>query len=80
MWEAAQLLCRGGSFYWSYVPAAETVRYGLSQFKTTLADLRACAERAGLTFEDVPDWVRVAGYEPGRWSYEQSVALSRHAP
>lgn len=80
MLEAARLLAPGGAFYWSYVPAAETVRYGLSQFKTTLEDLRACAERAGLSFEDVPDWVRSAGYEPGRWSYEQSVAVSRVAP
>ena len=80
MLEAAALLVRGGAFYWSYVPSAETVRYGLTQFKTTLEDLRACANRVGLTFQDVPDWVETAGYVVGRWSGEQRVAVSRHAP
>jgi SAM-dependent methyltransferase len=79
MSEVRRRLTSTGVFYWTYVPADETVRYGLTQFRTSLDDLHRCAQQAGLTFEDVPDWVESAGYTPGRWSYEQRMALSQHA-
>lgn len=76
---AFRRLTRAGEFYWTYVPSETTERYGLTQFRATTDVYRACAERAGFTFEEIPEWVRAAGYEPGRWSYGQSVALSRRA-
>lgn len=77
MREVVRRLAPGGAFYWTYLPGDVTERYGLTQFRTSEADMRACAERAGLSFEPVPDWVRVAGHEPGRWSGEQLVAVGR---
>lgn len=77
---ASTLMVEGGQFYYSYVPAVEDTRYGLMQFRTTMDTLRRCAEQAQLTFEPVPNWVESCGYRPGRWSGEQRVALSRHAP
>jgi SAM-dependent methyltransferase len=78
MVEAARLLKLGGVFYWTYVPSKTTARYGLTQFRTALDVYQACTAQAGLTFAEVPDWVRAAGYVPGRWSYGQSLAVSRH--
>lgn len=77
--QAAGAMVENGVFYWTYLPAERDERYGLTQFRTTLATLRQCTERAGLTFDEVPDWVRLAHYEPGRWSYGQSLAVSRRA-
>ena len=78
MREAGRRLASSGSvFLWTYIPSNQTERYGLTQFRTTLEDYAACAARAGLTFDEVPNWVRATGYEPGRWTYGQSVAVSR---
>jgi SAM-dependent methyltransferase len=77
--QVAAAMVGNGVFYWTYLPAERDERYGLTQFRTTVATLRRCAEDAGLTFDEVPDWVRLAGYKPGRWSYGQSIAVSRRA-
>lgn len=79
MRDAAGRLAQDGRFYWSYMPSETTERYGLTQYRATLDVYVGCAHRAGLTFEVVPDWVRSAGHEPGRWSYGQNVAVSRRA-
>jgi SAM-dependent methyltransferase len=78
MSEAARMLKPEGRFYWTFIPSPTTTRYGLMQFRTSLEVYRDCAITAGLISEEVPDWVRVAGHEPGRWSYDQSLAVSRH--
>jgi SAM-dependent methyltransferase len=77
--EAANAMVDNGVFYWTYLPAERDERYGLTQFRTTVATLGRCAEEAALTFDEVPDWVRSAGHTPGRWSYGQSLAVSRRA-
>lgn len=78
MCDVSQLLKPGGAFYWTYLPATETVRYGLTQFRATEVVLRECAERARLSMTEIPDWVRRAGHMPGRWAGEQLLAMSHH--
>lgn len=67
----------GSRFFFSYVPEPVAVRSGLKQFRHTVEDYQRACDRAGLTFEPVPDWIKIAGYEPGRWSGNQRVALAR---
>jgi hypothetical protein len=51
----------------------------VKQFRHTIEEYRGCAQRAGLTFEEVPSWIEGAGHTPGRWTGSQRVALSRLA-
>lgn len=79
MGRAAAVMHPGSQFFWAYVPEARAWRSGVKQFRHTLADYRQSAEGAGLTFEDVPDWIERAGYTPARWTGSQRVAVSRLA-
>lgn len=79
MRRAAAVMHAGSRFYWAYVPEPKTYRSGVKQFRHTLADYQRAAAQAGLTFEDVPDWIGKAGYELERWTGSQKVALSRLA-
>lgn len=61
----------------SYVPEERSWRSGLKQFRHTLEDSqRMCAE-AGLSFEDVPDWIAQAGHVQGRITGSQRIACAR---
>jgi SAM-dependent methyltransferase len=80
MRRAAAVMHPESRFFWAYVPEPRAWRSGLKQFRHTLADYSQAAQAAGLTFEDVPDWINRAGYEPGRWSGNQRVAMSRLLP
>lgn len=77
MTRAAAVMHERSRFFWAYVPEDRAWRSGLKQFRHTEADYRLAAQRAGLTFEEVPDWIKAAGYQPGRWSGSQRVAVSR---
>lgn len=77
MRRAAAVMNAGSRFYWAYVPEERSWRSGVKQFRHTLADYQRAAQQAGLTFEEVPNWIEAAGYAPGRWSGSQRVALSR---
>jgi len=79
MRSAAAAMHRGSRFYWAYVPEPKTYRSGVKQFRHTLEDYRRAAAQAGLTFDDVPDWISKAGYEMARWTGSQRVAVSRLA-
>lgn len=77
MRRVAAVLKADGQFLFSYAPEPHSWRSGLKQFRHTLEDSqRMCAE-AGLTFDDVPDWVVWTGYEHGRMSGSQRVACAR---
>lgn len=78
MANVASVLAPAGVFYWSYVPEQRNWRSGVKQFRATRDVYMACARAAGLTFEEVPNWISVAGYTPGRWSGGQLVACSHH--
>ncbi len=73
------VMAPGAHFYFSYVPEGRSWRSGLKQFRHTLETYQACAKEAGLTFEDVPNWIESAGYAPGRETGSQRVALARAA-
>lgn len=77
MRRAAAVMHPRSQFYWAYVPEPRSWRSGVKQFRHTLEDYRAAANAAGLTFEDVPQWIEKAGFTPGRWSGSQRVARSR---
>jgi cyclopropane fatty-acyl-phospholipid synthase-like methyltransferase len=79
MSRAAAVMHPGSRFYWAYVPEPKAYRSGMKQFRHTLADYQKAAKQAGLTFDDVPNWIQAAGYEPARWTGNQRVALSRLA-
>lgn len=79
MRRAAAVMGPASQFYWAYVPEARSWRSGVKQFRHTLEEYQGAAQRAGLTFEDVPDWIERSGHTPGRWSGSQRVALSRLA-
>jgi len=79
MLRAAASMHKGSRFYWAYVPEPVSWRSGVKQFRHTLKDYKDITTRAGLTFEDVPGWIARAGYEQGRWSGSQRVALSKLA-
>jgi cyclopropane fatty-acyl-phospholipid synthase-like methyltransferase len=66
-------------FFYSYVPEPKAWRSGVKQFRNTLQEYQQAAKNAGLSFSDVPNWMKVAGYEQGRWSGSQKVALSQLA-
>ena len=76
MRRAAALMHPGSRFYWAYVPEQKTWRSGVKQFRHTLADYQRAARQAGLTFEEVPNWIEQAGYTPARWTGSQRVAVS----
>lgn len=63
-------------FCWSYVPEAQTYRSGVKQFRHALEDYKHAAEQAGLTFDDVPNWMEQAGFTASRATGHQRVALS----
>lgn len=77
---AAACMHPSSSFYWSFVPEAVDARTGLKQFRATLKTYQRCAADAGLTFDEVPNWVTAAGHQPGRWSGAQRVAASMLVP
>lgn len=77
MRRAAAVMHSGSRFLWAYVPEDRAWRSGVKQFRHTLADYRQAAAQAGLTFDDVPNWIERAGYEPSRWTGGQRVAVSR---
>jgi SAM-dependent methyltransferase len=79
MRRAAAVMHAGSRFFWAYVPEPRTWRSGVKQFRHTLADYQRAAVQAGLTFENVPNWIEQAGYTPARWTGSQRVALSRLA-
>jgi SAM-dependent methyltransferase len=79
MRRAAAVMHKDSRFYWSYIPDTETRRVGVKTFRRTVTDYRRAAEQAGLTFEDVPNWIQDAGYEPARWTGYQKLALSKLA-
>jgi SAM-dependent methyltransferase len=63
-------------FYFSYVPEDRDWRSGLKQFRHTLKTYQACAAEAGLTFEDVPNWIESTGRKPSRETGNQRIALA----
>jgi SAM-dependent methyltransferase len=73
MRRAAAVMHEGSEFYWSYIPSPKTERAGVKTFRRTLADYQRAAERAGLTFADVPNW---CGKESRETGY-QKLAVSR---
>jgi len=77
MRRAAAVMHPQSRFLWAYVPEPKTWRSGVKQFRHTLADYQRAARQAGLTFEEVPDWIKRAGHTPARWTGGQRVALSR---
>jgi cyclopropane fatty-acyl-phospholipid synthase-like methyltransferase len=77
MRRAAAVMHKDSRFYWSYIPGPKTERAGVKTFRRTLADYQKAAYQAGLTFDDVPDWIQKAGYKQDRWTGSQRVALSR---
>lgn len=77
MRRAAAVMHSKSLFYWAYVPEPKAWRSGVKQFRHTLADYRHAAEQAGITFEDVPGWIKLAGYESARWTGNQRLAVSR---
>ena len=79
MRRAASVMHPGSLFFWAYVPEPKAWRSGVKQFRHTPVDYQRAAEQAGLTFEEVPNWINAAGYAPGRWSGSQRVAMSRLA-
>jgi SAM-dependent methyltransferase len=74
---AASRMTPDGQILFSYVPEERPWRSGLKQFRHTLEDSQRMCADAGLTFEDCGDWIRDAGYEPGRWSGSQRIACAR---
>lgn len=79
MRRAAAVMHADSRFFWAYVPEERAWRSGVKQFRHTLDDYRQAAKAAGLTFEDVPNWIQQAGYTPARWTGSQRVAVSRLA-
>jgi hypothetical protein len=79
MRRAAAVMHADSLFYWAYVPEERSWRSGVKQFRHTLAEYNQAAAQAGLTFDDVPNWIQAAGYEPARWTGSQRVAVSRLA-
>lgn len=79
MRRAAAVMHPDSRFYWAYVPEERSWRSGVKQFRHTLADYQRAAKQAGLTFDEVPNWIEKAGYTPARWTGSQRVALSRLA-
>lgn len=77
MRRAAAAMHSDSRFFWAYVPEPKAYRSGVKQFRHTLEDYRGAAVQVGLTFDEVPDWIVKAGYEPGRWSGHQRMARSR---
>jgi SAM-dependent methyltransferase len=73
MRRAAAVMHADSLFFWSYIPDTETRRAGVKTFRRTVADYRRAAERAGLTFADVPNW---CGKESRETGY-QKLAVSR---
>lgn len=79
MKRAACVMHKNSKFLFSYVPETVTFRSGLKQFRKTEAQYVWATEEAGLTFEDVPGWVKkTLGAEP-RWAGHQRMALARLA-
>ncbi len=79
MRRAAAVMGSGSRFFWAYVPEPKAWRSGVKQFRHTLTDYRQAASQAGLTFDEVPDWIEKAGYTPARWTGGQRIAVSRLA-
>ena len=73
----AKRLRRNGQFLFSYVPEDRSWRSGLKQFRHTINDYKSATGGAGLTFEDVPDWVmNTIGSHP-KWAGSQRIACAR---
>lgn len=72
----AAVMHRESRFYFSYVPETVALRSGVKQFRKTLDQHKAATKAAGLTFADVPDWIRRAGHEPSRATGSQCLALA----
>ncbi len=79
MRSAAKVMHDKSRFYWAYVPEPKAWRSGVKQFRHTLGNYVQAATQAGLTFDDVPNWIEQAGYKQGRWSGSQRIAISRLA-
>lgn len=77
MAKVASCLAPAGRFYWSFTPEERNWRSGLKQFRATVESYRGFANHQGLSFEIVPDWIKRAGYQAGRWSGSQRVAVSK---
>ena len=75
--QVARCLRCDGQFLFSYVPEDRSWRSGLKQFRHTINDYKSATGGAGLTFEDVPDWVmNTIGSHP-RWAGSQRIACAR---
>ena len=73
----ARCLRLTGQFLFSYVPEDRSWRSGLKQFRHTINDYKSATGGAGLTFEDVPDWVmNTIGSHP-KWAGNQRIACAR---
>jgi SAM-dependent methyltransferase len=66
-----------GQFLFSYVPEERSWRSGLKQFRHTLEDTQRMCADAGLSFEDVPNWIERSGYTPGRVTGSQRIGCAR---
>jgi len=64
-------------FFFSYVPNKAAARTGLKQFRKPLEDYQRAAAQAGLTFEEMPNWVQATIGEAPDWAGHQRVALAR---
>lgn len=73
---AASVMHAGSRFYWSYIPGPTTMRAGVKTFRRTRGDYQKSAERAGLTFQDIPFWTERAGHPEARWTGYQRLAVS----
>ena len=76
MQAAALTMHERSRFYFSYVPEPKDFRSGVKQFRKTLETHKRAAAAAGLTFAEVPDWIRRAGFKPSRETGGQRVALA----
>jgi SAM-dependent methyltransferase len=72
-----QLRTPASELLFSYVPNEVEYRSGLKQFKHTLGNVKGLVAGAGLTFEEVKDWVFNTIGERPDWAGHQKIACAR---
>jgi cyclopropane fatty-acyl-phospholipid synthase-like methyltransferase len=71
---AARVMHEDSILLFSYVDDAKRERTGVKQFRKTLDDHKQAAAAAGLSFNEIKDWIRVAGFKETRATGHQRVA------
>jgi SAM-dependent methyltransferase len=77
MKRAAEVMHAGSKFLFAYVPNEVSARTGLKQFRKTRENYVLAAKGAGLTFDELPDWVFATIGERPDWAGHQRVALAQ---